>query len=186
MVVRFDLFCWLFTLDHKRVGVIYILVGVWAGFIGLSFRLMIRVKFLESYYKVIPLDCYNFLVTRHGIIMIFFFLMPILVGGFGNYLLPLLRGVEDLRLPRVKALSAWLLIPSVLCLVISMFYGAGVGWTFFPPLSSFMFLRGRGVDFLMFSLHLVGISRLLVAINFICTLYDVFRRSVSSRMSIVL
>lgn len=88
---------------------------------------MIRLKFLESYYKVIPLDCYKFLVTNHGIIMIFFFLMPILIGGFGNYLLPILGGVSDLSLPRLKALRAWLLIPSVLFLVIRMRLGAGVG-----------------------------------------------------------
>ena len=67
---------------------------------------MIRIKFLEPYYNVISLDCYNFLITNHGVIMIFFFLMPILIGGFGNYLLPLLRGLSDLNLPRLKALSA--------------------------------------------------------------------------------
>lgn len=82
--------------------------------------MMIRIKFLEAYFNVVSLDCYKFLVTNHGIIMIFFFLMPVLIGGFGNYLLPLLGGVVDLSLPRLKALSAWLLVPSVICLVASM------------------------------------------------------------------
>lgn len=165
---------------------IYTLLGIWAGFVGLSFRLMIRVKFLESYYKVIPLDCYKFLVTNHGVIMIFFFLMPILIGGFGNYLLPILGNISDLRLPRLKAFSAWLLVPSIIFLLVRMCLGAGVGWTFYPPLSSSMFLDRKGVDFLMFSLHLSGISSLLGSINFICTLYRIFRCSISTRTSIIL
>lgn len=165
---------------------IYMLIGIWCGFVGLRFRMMIRIKFLEAYFNVISLDCYKFLVTNHGIIMIFFFLMPVLIGGFGNYLLPLLGGVVDLSLPRLKALSAWLLVPSVICLVVSMWLGAGVGWTFYPPLSSALFLSRKGVDFLMFSLHLAGVSRLLGSIKFICTLYNIFNCSVYSRTSIIL
>lgn len=165
---------------------IYTLIGVWSGFVGLSLRLLIRIKFLEPYYNVIPLECYNYLITKHGVIMIFFFLMPILVGGFGNYLLPLLGMVSDLRLPRLNALSAWLLLPSIVFLIIRMFLGRGVGWTFYPPLSSSMFLESKGVDFLMFSLHLAGISRLFGSINFICTLYVIFRNNVCARFSIVL
>nr|AWB97646.1 cytochrome c oxidase subunit 1 [Echinococcus granulosus] len=177
---------WVFTLDHKRIGVIYSLLGIWSGFVGLSFSLLIRVNFLEPYYNVIPLDCYNFLVTNHGIIMIFFFLMPILIGGFGNYLLPLLGGLSDLNLPRLNALSAWLLIPSLVFLLVSMCLGAGVGWTFYPPLSSSYFSSSCGVDFLMFSLHLAGVSSVFSSINFICTLCSVFMTNVFSRTSIVL
>nr|BBB87229.1 cytochrome c oxidase subunit 1 [Moniezia expansa] len=177
---------WIFTLDHKRIGVIYTFLGIWSGFVGISFSLMIRVNFLEPYYNVISLDCYNFLVTSHGIVMIFFFLMPVLIGGFGNYLLPLLGGVSDLCLPRLNALSAWMLIPSVVFLILSMCLGAGVGWTFYPPLSSSLFESSKGVDFLMFSLHLAGMSSLLGAINFICTLHWIFSVNISARMSIVL
>lgn len=180
------IFTWMFTLDHKRIGMIYTFLGIWAGFVGLSFRLMIRINFLEPYYKVIPLDCYKFLVTNHGIIMIFFFLMPILIGGFGNYLLPLLGGLSDLNLPRLKALRAWLLIPSVVFLIVRMYLGAGIGWTFYPPLSSSLFARSKGVDFLMFSLHLAGVSRVFSSINFICTLYRVFYNKLGSRGSIIL
>uniref|UniRef100_A0A0R3UCX4 Cytochrome c oxidase subunit 1 n=1 Tax=Mesocestoides corti TaxID=53468 RepID=A0A0R3UCX4_MESCO len=126
---------------------LYTLLGIWSGFVGLSFSLLIRINFLEPYYKVVSLDCYKFLVTKHGIIMIFFFLMPVLIGGFGNYLLPLLGGLSDLNLPRLKALS--------------------------------------GVDFLMFSLHLAGVSSIFSSINFICTLYSVLSSSIMSRTSIV-
>lgn len=97
---------WLFTLDHKRIGVLYTLVGIWSGFVGLRFSLMIRINFLEPYFKVVSRDCYNYLITYHGILMIFFFLMPLLIGGFGNYLIPLLCGFSDLKLPRLNALSA--------------------------------------------------------------------------------
>nr|AEY84606.1 cytochrome c oxidase subunit 1 [Litobothrium nickoli] len=181
-----NMFSWLFTLDHKRIGMLYTLIGIWSGFVGLSFSLMIRINFIEPYYNVISTDCYNFLITNHGIIMIFFFLMPILIGGFGNYLIPLLCGLSDLNLPRLNALSAWLLLPSMLFLVVSMCLGAGIGWTFYPPLSSSMFADSKGVDFLMFSLHLAGVSSILGSINFICTLYSAFTVNIVSRSSIIL
>ncbi|VDL57682.1 unnamed protein product [Hymenolepis diminuta] len=132
-------------MNHKRI----------AGFVGLRFRLIIRINFLEPYYKVVPLDCYKFLVTNHGIIMIFFFLMPILIGGFGNYLLPLLGGLSDLNLPLFR-----------------MCMGAGID--------------RKGIDFLMFSLHLAGVSRIFSSIKFICTLYTIFSNNISARSSIVL
>lgn len=174
------------TLDHKRIGIIYTLVGIWSGFVGLSFSIMIRIKFIEPYYKVVSSDCYKFLITKHGIIMIFFFLMPVLIGGFGKYLIPLLRGLPDLNLPRLNALSMWLLFPSIFFLLLRIFLGAGVGWTFYPPLSSSAFNDRKGVDFLMFSLHLAGLSRIFGSIKFICTLYRCFTESIITRRSIVL
>nr|YP_009415156.1 cytochrome c oxidase subunit 1 [Atractolytocestus huronensis]ASL24621.1 cytochrome c oxidase subunit 1 [Atractolytocestus huronensis] len=163
-------YSWVFTLDHKRIGLFYMLVGVWSGFMGLGLSLLIRVNFMEPYFSVVSADCYNFLVTNHGVIMIFFFLMPVLIGGFGNYLIPLLSGIPDLNLPRLNALSMWLLLPSVMFLLVSMVLGAGVGWTFYPPLSDGVFSVSPGVDFLMFSLHLAGLSSLLGSINFISTI----------------
>jgi cytochrome c oxidase subunit 1 len=118
---------WLFTLDHKRIGVIYTLIGVWSGFLGVGLRLLIRVNFLEPYFNIVSSECYKFIITSHGVVMIFFFLMPVLVGGFGNYLIPLVGGLPDLKLPRLKAFSMWLLFPSMLFLVLSMWYGAGLG-----------------------------------------------------------
>lgn len=165
---------------------LYTFIGIWSGFVGLSFSVMIRINFIEPYFNVVSSDCYNFLITNHGIIMIFFFLMPVLIGGFGNYLIPLLCGLSDLNLPRLNALRAWLLFPSAIFLVISMCLGAGVGWTFYPPLSSSIFTDRRGVDFLMFSLHLAGISSIFGSIKFICTLYSAFTTKIISRSSIIL
>jgi len=94
---------WLMSsLDHKRIAVNYFILGVWGGFVGLSLRFLIRLNYLDPYIKVIPMECYNFIVTAHGVSMIFYFLMPILVGAFGNYLLPFLVCLKDLTLPRTK------------------------------------------------------------------------------------
>nr|YP_009938512.1 cytochrome c oxidase subunit I [Prosthogonimus cuneatus]QNU39796.1 cytochrome c oxidase subunit I [Prosthogonimus cuneatus] len=181
-----SLFPWLFSLNHKRIGVMYAVIGVWGGFLGLGLSMVIRMNFLNPYSNVVSAEVYNYVVTTHGIAMIFFFLMPVLIGGFGNYLLPLLLGKDDLDLPRLNGLSLWLLLPSSFCLGVSMFLGAGVGWTFYPPLSSFDY-SGRGVDFLMFSLHLAGVSSLLGSLNFISTICGVmsYGKHVCFRLSIV-
>nr|AFD18245.1 cytochrome c oxidase subunit I [Pseudorhabdosynochus yangjiangensis] len=169
-----NLVSWLCTLDHKRIGVIYSIVGIWSGFVGLGLSMLIRIQMIEPYYNVLPLEIYNNVITSHGLIMIFFFLMPVLIGSFGNFLIPLLLGLSDLNLPRLNALSVWLLIPSSICLVISLLKGnSGLGWTFYPPLSNGIFSSGSGTDFLMFALHLAGISSVLSSINFICTIYSV-------------
>nr|ASL24609.1 cytochrome c oxidase subunit 1 [Khawia sinensis] len=182
----FNSLSWVFTLDHKRIGIFYMIMGVWSGFIGLGLSLMVRINFIEPYYSVVSSDCYNFLITNHGVIMIFFFLMPVLVSGFGNYLIPLLSGLNDLNLPRLNALSMWILLPSIVFLIISMVLGAGVGWTFYPPLSDAGFSTSSGVDFLMFSLHLAGLSSLLGSINFICTIVSSISISEVPRDSIIL
>lgn len=99
-------FVWMFTMDHKRVGLIYLVVGLWSGFLGLSLSTLIRLNFIEPYYNLISPEVYKFVVRTHGVVMLLFFLMPLLVGGFGNYLLPLLLGLVDLNLPRLNALRA--------------------------------------------------------------------------------
>nr|AKC58423.1 cytochrome c oxidase subunit 1 [Eurytrema pancreaticum] len=175
---------WLFTLDHKRVSMIYLILGLWGGFLGLALSMLIRVNFLDPFYNIVSPEVYNFVITEHGVAMIFFFLMPVLIGGFGNYLMPLFLGLNDLSLPRMNALSVWLLVPSCICLVISMFGGAGVGWTFYPPLSSSGY-SGWGVNFLMFSLHLAGLSSIFGSLNFISTIIGASDRVVISRHSII-
>nr|QBF03694.1 cytochrome c oxidase subunit I [Echinostoma sp. JM-2019] len=176
---------WLFTLDHKRVGLIYMVIGVWGGFMGLSLSILVRLNFLDPYDNLVSPEIYNYVVTSHGIVMIFFFLMPVLIGGFGNYLLPILLGVPDLNLPRLNALSAWLLLPSAVCMGLSMMGGAGVGWTFYPPLSTSAY-TGWGVDFLMFSLHLAGVSSVLGSINFICTILEGLMEEGTGQFSIII
>nr|AWW03150.1 cytochrome c oxidase subunit I [Macrogyrodactylus karibae] len=176
-----NIFSWLFTLDHKRVGVIYSVVGTWAGFVGLGLSLLIRIQVSDPYYNLIPFEVYNYVITSHGIIMIFFFLMPVLIGGFGNYLIPVLMGLHDLNLPRLNALSAWLLVPSSVLVFSSLWLGSGTGWTFYPPLSSVSFNSNVGVDLLMFSLHLAGISSIFSSLNFICTIISAWGVSILAK-----
>uniref|UniRef100_UPI00315CBC47 cytochrome c oxidase subunit I n=1 Tax=Cichlidogyrus halli TaxID=321991 RepID=UPI00315CBC47 len=178
---------WFFTLDHKRIGLIYSVIGAWFGFVGLGLSMLIRVQMLDSYCNIMTTDVYNNVITTHGIIMIFFFLMPVMIGGFGNFLLPLLLSLPDLCLPRLNALSAWLLLPSGVSLIVSILAGnTGLGWTFYPPLSSAVFSGGNGTDFLMFSLHLAGISSILSSINFISTIQSaVFYSENNERVSVI-
>nr|YP_009054578.1 cytochrome c oxidase subunit I [Paragyrodactylus variegatus]AIK25766.1 cytochrome c oxidase subunit I [Paragyrodactylus variegatus] len=164
------LFSWLFTLDHKRIGILYSLIGVWSGFVGLGLSILIRIQLSDPYYNIIPFEVYNYVITAHGIIMIFFFLMPVLIGGFGNYLIPILLNINDLNLPRLNALSAWLLVPSSVLVLSSLWIGSGTGWTFYPPLSGALGSPNVGTDLLLFSLHLAGISSIFSSLNFICTI----------------
>merc|ERR1712178_94911 len=115
---------------------------------------------------------YNVSITMHGIIMIFFLVMPALFGGFGNYLIPIFNGSPEVVYPRINNLSIILLVLSYLLLLLSIIseYGGGTGWTLYPPLStSFMSLSTSSITYIILSLLLSGISSCLTSLNFYVT-----------------
>lgn len=146
----------------------YIISGLIGGIIGFSPSLILRLELALPGFIICSSLQYNSCITFHGIFMIFFMIMPILIGGFGNILIPLMICSCDMIFPRLNALSLWLLINGLLLMLISLFLDGGVnaGWTSYVPLS---ILNYSSIDLMFFSLHIVGLSSLLGSINFIVT-----------------
>jgi cytochrome c oxidase subunit I+III len=164
---------WLTTVDHKRIGLLYFFTTLAFFGAGGIEALLVRTQLIAPQAKVLAPDTFNELFTTHGVTMIFFFVIPMTTGAFGNYLLPLMLGARDMAFPRMNALSYWLFLSSGIFVYIGLFMGFGpnAGWFDYVPLALKPFNPGPNVDFYALGLILNGISSTLAAINFIVTIF---------------
>jgi cytochrome c oxidase subunit I len=165
---------WVTTVDHKRIGVLY-LVTAFCFFLAAGvMALLMRLQLSQAGNGILTRDAYNEVVTVHGTSMIFLFVVPIL-AGFGNYLIPLMLGARDVAFPRLNALTYWLFLLGGLVLLFSFLADQGAakcGWTAYTPCSSAEFSPGHGQDLWILGIHLTGIASLAGAINFIVTIHN--------------
>ncbi|HMP39540.1 MAG TPA: cbb3-type cytochrome c oxidase subunit I, partial [Roseiflexaceae bacterium] len=164
---------WLTTVDHKRIGIIYI-IGAFVFFIiGGIEALLMRVQLGTPENTFLTPDFYNQLFTMHGTTMIFLAVMPLNVG-LGNFVVPLMIGARDMAFPRLNAMSVWLFLLGGLMLYFSFFAGGApnMGWFAYAPLTQKQFSPTFGVDYWILGLLLTGVASIAGALNFIVTILN--------------
>jgi cytochrome c oxidase subunit 1 len=160
---------WLFTLDHKRIGVMYLISILSAFFLGGMFALLVRVELLTPGKTIVDPDTYNQLFTLHGAIMIFLFIIPGIPAALGNLVLPLMLGAKDVAFPRLNLASWWLWIIGASFALFSLLTGAvDTGWTFYTPYST---TTSTSVISIVTGVFILGFSSIFTGLNFIVTVH---------------
>jgi cytochrome c oxidase subunit 1 len=161
---------WLLTTDHKRIALLYLVSITLMFALGGVFAMLIRIELITPQGDLLSSDSYNRAFSMHGIIMIFFFLVPSIPATLGNFLVPMMVGARDLAFPRVNLLSWYLYIAgAALMLYVMATGGVDTGWTFYAPFSS-LFSNGR-VTLTVVAVFIVGFSSILTGLNFIVTIH---------------
>jgi len=162
---------WTTTVDHKRVGIMYVLMAVVFLVIGGIEAVAMRIQLWSSDLEIVSPDIFNQLFTMHGTTMVFFVGMPILIG-IGNYVVPLMIGARDMAFPRLNALGFWVTLFGGLLTYFSLATGGApaIGWFAYAPLTETTFARSAAVDFWALGLIVAGIGTVTAAMNFVATI----------------
>ncbi|MEO0761759.1 MAG: cbb3-type cytochrome c oxidase subunit I, partial [Pseudomonadota bacterium] len=170
---------WFCSTNHKDIGILYLITAGIVGLISVAFTMYMRLELMEPGVQYMCLEgasilsqqsectpnghLWNVMITGHGILMMFFVVIPLLFGGFGNYFMPLMIGAPDMAFPRMNNISFWLTVAAFVIACISMTVpggpagnGFGGGWVLYPPLSGLKGHPGPAMDLLILSLHTAG------------------------------
>ena len=172
---------WLTTVDHKRIGILYIVTSYVFFFAGGVMAILMRLQLAQADQHLIEKNAYNELFTIHGTTMIFLFAVP-LFAGFANYLVPLMIGARDMAFPRLNALSYWLFLLGGLIVLASFLVKGGAansGWTAYTPLSGESYSPNLGQDMWILGIHLTSLGSIAGAINFIVTIHNMRTRGMT-------
>lgn len=165
------LLAWLLSTDHKRIGIMYLVSMLTFFLVGAFIAIVMRLELLSTGETIISAHTYNALFTLHGVVMIFFFIIPGIPAAFGNFMLPLQIGAKDVAFPRLNLLSYWLYLVGAVIALTSIFSGPGpadTGWTFYAPYS---IRTSTNVTLAVFAAFLLGFSSILTGLNFITTMH---------------
>ena len=182
---------WFMSTNHKDIGILYLFTAGLLGFISVSFTVFMRLELMDPGVQYMCMEgasllaskvenctpnghLWNVMITGHGILMMFFVVIPAMFGGFGNYFMPLMIGAPDMAFPRMNNLSYWMYVTGSTLAILSVVMpggngqaGSGVGWVLYAPLS--VKEAGSSMDFAIFAVHVSGASSILGAINMITT-----------------